>query len=587
MNMNIVEPEYLRTSTELTIQTIPPNPHFLDILIRNFEVKNSKAMINPEVFFMKQLEMRFEDYQKMVFKLKLTQKNTETKEDENDQNMTESNPGTIDFSKFCTTEEQEKEIEEVLGDLKFLWGLIKDIRKVNKKAVTEAQMKVYKSSSEVDSPFEVILLKGDRLQRYLSISQKDQQKAKSNRVKKLNLLTKELLTKNEYYQRLFPDNKVKVLEVYFEIKAGNQVLFESDAFDSCKEKYSSQIQLHIARYFPLDQLQIILYRKGLFGGKILEQSINLNEVLGKNKWKNSSEVTVHFDSEQYSKDLTKNDIQSSKSKEGESQTESESTGNTKTTGSRTRETKTTGNTITTGKTENSNDTEDKTKTLTEEKSKNGNTGSSDQELIKIPIETVEEHLIENWLTKYEVSNVVIKRIKKQLLIEKSEIKFDLTLKIENLIENTNEEQRQTMTTKETEMGLKKFMSIGDCGHQREYENENVDDNGKIKLKKCIICETVKESMEYDKNQREIPEIKDQEESRIQNDFLEHWFANRNMCDPRRFLIEFTRQEGIEALSLDPKKLKNFFRISSKSLRQEIINKVKNSNEKSKYWIKKS
>ena len=130
MNMNISEPEYLRTSNELTIQAAPPNPHFLEIQIKNLRVSNPKENTNIESFFMRELELRFDEYQIFLNNLKTTQTNNFQNEDNFIKSTASEN--FDDFSKFCTSEEAEQEIEEYHSDLKFLWDIVKDLRKETK-----------------------------------------------------------------------------------------------------------------------------------------------------------------------------------------------------------------------------------------------------------------------------------------------------------------------------------------------------------------------------------------------------------------------------------------------------------------------
>lgn len=585
MNMNIAEPDYLRTSTELTIQSVPPNPHFLEFSIENFEVKNPRHLMHPEILFMDQLHRRFAEYQVLLKILR-----GEGKEEPFEAQIKENKESSFVSGRMTT--EQELELETVLADLKFLWDLVKDLRRHSGKALTEGDLKVFKNLE--NGEFEVCLLMGKKLSQFLEQKEKVEtekllknQDTNKDKTKKLNLLKKESLLKNENFKKIFPKMEYKDKQVYFQIKADGQILFESEVFDSVLEKYSHPVELNVARYYPLDHLEIFLHKKGLFGGKILSEKIDLNSPSLKRNYLSSEPIKVHFESvlkgesqkvldrnhrtknsEVNTEAGTSKDVISTqktgtgKQSEGTTESEGTTTNTNETTNPTTGKTKTTKNT---GGTDNTGNTQE-TKIQTEQ--------SKETQIVKIDMESPEERIIEDWLKKYDVSSVLVTRLKKLLGVSQTIIEFDYTVKVEHLYDL--EEQKLNTLGSENQNEFEQYLSLGQtCTHTQEGDSLSRNDLHQ-KVKQCIICQNLKKSYQ-ESNGASRP----RGDSKLGNDFFDHWFVNRNLCDPRRFVLEFAKKEGIEALLLDSKKLKNFFRITNKSLKKEILKKVKLQKQKSK------
>jgi hypothetical protein len=610
MNMNIVEPDYLRTSTELTIQSVPPNPHFLEFQIENFQVKNPKEVVDAEVFFMGQLENRFEDYQKLV-RIMVMQKNKNLNQENENVNANHEGLNLLNkkfnFAECDMTIEQQEEIEIIFSDLKFLWDLVKDIRKEAKTQTTEGELKVVQFSD--NEGFEVHLLKDEKLKEFQILKKQIEENNKTQqgnitetKPKKLDLLKKESMTKNKQFKVLFPNLNSKSKDVYFQIKSDEELLFESEVFDSSLEKYPRSVELHVARYYPLDHLEIVLSKKGIFGGKILQEKVNVNEQVLRRSYKNSVIVKKHFQSlpthegnnenqklikKSQNSNNTHNNKTNTKEESEENTRTKETTGNTGITGNTktTENTGTTGNTNTTGQTNESDPTQQtSTHGNTQETGTKTVEDPSKGDIVKIDIESPEEKMISDWLENYEVSDALKNRIKSGLTIPKTLIEFDYSIKIEHLYELDENTKEPNPKTNELNLDFEKYINIGQkCTHINDESDSMRNYEYNQKLKQCVICQAMKESI--NKHGRgDMETNRYASGSTLNNKFFDHWFPNRNLCDPRRFVLEFAKKEGIEALLLDSKKLKNFFRISNKSLKEEILNKIKTNHNKSKFIV---
>ena len=535
MNMNIANPDYLRTSTDLGVLSSRPQPHFLEISLCDVRVIPPHTSLDPEEFFADLLLLRFGRYRFLAQKIQTR-----------DEKLGKRRRGVLE-------DQEVRDLTEVYADIKFLWQMLKCLRNekfAEKKPVLtnfDLVVHTYKNELEMDD-FCLRIVEKQGVWRPSS----------SNEKKSLgqnNLIKTKTLCEIREYLTVFGSKRAKSRKYFWEVRAEGQILFrskeigwdpefhrvsetsgsapsqfgysrrdhsgkdsrrndlnqkifESNESNSLKINMSGKnrisghkgnsernISLNLARFYNLEELEICLLEKKMFEKKLIRETIPIKNSKNFGKEKVKDYVFVE-----------KKDLGSKPKKTVKSQ-------------------------------------------------------KKDSPETKVLLAGSFEEKVSEWISTLEDISADLKReLSSRLNAGSLSFQFQFRLKKHNF-----ESLQSSVPDSQGDLVGNLFCKKT-CTHISE-ENR----------RQCVFCmreQSVPELMRGGSKLEAlgIAESMVSREAQIESLF-EHWFVNRGLADPRKFLVQLVRSEGLAPLSLDPRKLRQFFKLESEEIKQLVKERV--------------
>ena len=543
MNMNIANPDYLRTSTDLGVLSSRPQPHFLEISLSDLRVIPPHTSLDPEEFFADLLLSRFSKYRSLTQKIQTR-----------DEKLGKRRRGILD-------DQEVRDLTEVYGDIKFLWQMLKCLRneKITQKkpVLTNFDLVVHTYKNELDvDDFCLRIVEREGSWRPSSGNEK-------NSLAQNNLIKTKTLCEIREYLTVFGSKRAKSKKYYWEVRAEGQSLFkskeigwdpefywvsetsvpgasqfgysrrensgadsrrndlnpkifESNESNSLKINMSGKnrisghkrnnernISLNLARFYNLEELEICLLEKKMFEKKLIRETIPIKN------------------SKNFGTEKVKDYVFVEKRDGGAKQK----------------------------------------KILKSPKKESAQT--------KVLLPGSFEEKVSEWISTLEdISSDLKRELSTRLNTASLSLQFQFRLKKHNF-----QSLQSSAPDSQAEFPANLF-SKKTCTHISE-ENR----------RQCVFCMREQSLPELKRGASKLEALGISEsmvsrETQIESLF-EHWFANRGLADPRKFLVQLVRSEGLAPLSLEPRKLRQFFKLESEEIKQLVKERVPR-NGKSKF-----